>query len=101
MWMLGSLAKTCQTNTFGNVLCSIGGIADPYFALQITFAVLGLFWIMAFGKIVERVALLPDEAWRTHIQDIASPQDSFIDIEAAANDNSVTVTVNRSASKRE
>lgn len=42
-------------------------VVDAYFSLQMILSVLGCLWIVFFGKRVEHVANLPDDAWRTHI----------------------------------
>jgi PAT family acetyl-CoA transporter-like MFS transporter 1 len=42
---------------------------DPYFGLQALFSVLGIIWMLGFGKKLKELAALPDEAWRTHLND--------------------------------
>ena len=44
-------------------------LVDAYFPLQMVLSMLGCLWIFVFGKRVEHVANLPDDAWRTHIGD--------------------------------
>jgi PAT family acetyl-CoA transporter-like MFS transporter 1 len=99
--LLGRLTRSCQKNTLGNIWCSIGGIGDPYFVVQIVFATLGCLWILSFRKLLDWVASLPEDAWKTHIPESKTRRESFLDIEAAINGDAVTAAVHRSTSKRE
>lgn len=49
------------------MICTGG--RDPYFGLQFVFSIIGCFWIFWFGPQVQRLAALPDDAWRTHLLD--------------------------------
>jgi PAT family acetyl-CoA transporter-like MFS transporter 1 len=43
--------------------------SDPYVALQTIFSVLGVAWIFVLGPRLKKLAVLPDDAWRTHLLD--------------------------------
>jgi len=51
----------------GNDVCTGG--RDAYFPLQLAFSILGCLWIFFLGKKVDHIAALPDDAWRTHLDD--------------------------------
>lgn len=70
MWLTGKLTKDpeCLTDVATGIeTCSPG--RDPYTVLQIGFALMGLLWIRLLGRRVDRLATLPDEAWRTKLLD--------------------------------
>jgi MFS transporter, PAT family, solute carrier family 33 (acetyl-CoA transportor), member 1 len=79
MYLVGHLTvpPTCTPTDGGGEVC-VGG-RDAYIPLQIGLAVLGISWIFLLGKRVEKLAALPDDAWRTHLLD--NDIDS-VDIEA-------------------
>lgn len=58
MWLLGVL--TTGENSPSQ---------DPYSSLQFVFSVLGLSWLVYFGPKVRKLAVLPPDAWRTHLLD--------------------------------
>lgn len=51
----------------GKDVCTGG--RDAYFPLQLAFSILGCLWIFFLGKKVDHIAALPDDAWRTHLDD--------------------------------
>jgi len=51
----------------GRDICTGG--RDAYFSLQLAFSILGCLWIFFLGKKVDHIAALPDDAWRTHLDD--------------------------------
>ena len=69
MWMVGHLTKgpVCSPGTNDTPVCTTG--RDPYLILQLLFSALGCLWIFVMGGHVQRVANLPDDAWRTHLLD--------------------------------
>ncbi len=70
MYMVGQLtvAPTCVGGEAGvEEVCS-GGV-EPYFPMQIVMSILGCLWIFLMGKKVNQLASLPDDAWRTHLED--------------------------------
>lgn len=70
MWLVGVLSRgpKCTTDVVTGVETCVAG-RDPYFALQLSFSVLGCLWILLLGKRVRILSNLPDDAWRTHILD--------------------------------
>lgn len=74
LWLLSRLSnKQCNKSESptGKPACR-----DPYFVLQAVFSLLGVLWIVVFGRRVQHVAQLPDSAWRTHLL----PEDAEDDI---------------------
>ena len=67
MWLLGALSQdpTCTDDA-----CTGG--RDPYVALQLGFMVAGCLWILLFRRRVQHLEHLPDEAWRTHLDEPSS-----------------------------
>jgi len=84
MWLVSRLTPVQSRTSRGATDTGNGnGFNDPYFALQFAFSGLGLLWIWFLGKRVDRVAALPDDAWRTHLLDAdtvrVSPNELGID----------------------
>ena len=48
----------------------VGG-KDAYFPLQAAFSIVGLLWIYLFFIKVKHISELPEDAWRTHLDDEA------------------------------
>jgi len=51
----------------GKEICTGG--RDAYFPLQALLSILGCLWIWTMGPRVRKLAALPDDSWRTHIND--------------------------------
>lgn len=47
----------------------IAGGKDAYFPIQIAFSILGLLWIYMFSNKVKQISELPEDAWRTHLDE--------------------------------
>jgi MFS transporter, PAT family, solute carrier family 33 (acetyl-CoA transportor), member 1 len=70
MRLMGTLSKdpVCTTDLdTGIETCQAG--RDPFFHLQVILSILGMLWIVLFGKRVRILENLPDDAWRTHVLD--------------------------------
>ena len=69
MFMIGQLTvpPTCNTNDVGESICAGG--REAYFPMQLCFSVLGCLWVYFMGKKVMYLSTLPDDAWRTSIDD--------------------------------
>lgn len=70
MYMMGQLSSspTCVTNQAdGREVCQ-GGV-EAYFPLQMVLSILGCLWVYLMGSKVRQLADLPDDAWRTHLED--------------------------------
>lgn len=72
MWLLGAMSTDSACNDGTSTPCPKGG-RDPYVALQLAFMVLGCVWILVFRRRVQRLEHLPEEAWRTHLNDNDEP----------------------------
>jgi len=70
MYLVGQLTvpPDCTLDETSGVEVCIGG-RDAYFPLQLTFCVLGCLWIYIMRERVQHIAELPDDAWRTHLDD--------------------------------
>jgi MFS transporter, PAT family, solute carrier family 33 (acetyl-CoA transportor), member 1 len=71
MWLVGVLSRDtkCITDATTGVESCIGG-RDPFFVLQAVFSVLGCLWVVLLGKRVRILSHLPDDAWRTHLDEV-------------------------------
>lgn len=69
MYMIGqfTIPPDCSVGEDGNEVCTGG--RDAYFPLQLVLSTLGCIWIFVMSKRVQHIAELPDDAWRTHIED--------------------------------
>jgi MFS transporter, PAT family, solute carrier family 33 (acetyl-CoA transportor), member 1 len=56
MWLLGFLSTRDDSRQ-----------RDAYTSLQLVFSILGLSWLFYFGPKLRKLAVLPPEAWRTHL----------------------------------
>ncbi len=67
MYLVGqfSVPPTCETVN-GAEVCSGG--RESYYPLQAVLSVLGCLWIYLMGGKVRHLAELPDDAWRTHLE---------------------------------
>lgn len=67
MYMIGqfTIPPDCSVGEDGSEVCTGG--RDAYFPLQLVLSTLGCIWIFVMGKRVQHIAELPDDAWRTHI----------------------------------
>jgi len=68
MYMIGqfTIPPVCSIGEDGNEVCTGG--RDAYFPLQLVLSTLGCIWIFVMSKRVQNIAELPDDAWRTHIE---------------------------------
>ena len=69
MYMIGqfTIPPDCSVGEDGSEVCTGG--RDAYFPLQLVLSTLGCIWIFVMSKRVHHIAELPDDAWRTHIDD--------------------------------
>ena len=69
MYMIGqfTIPPDCTMGEDGSEVCTGG--RDAYFPLQLVLSTLGCLWIFVMSKRVQHIAELPDDAWRTHIDD--------------------------------
>jgi len=69
MYMIGqfTIPPNCSVGEDGIEVCTGG--RDAYFPLQLVLSTLGCVWIFVMSKRVQHIAELPDDAWRTHIED--------------------------------
>lgn len=70
MYMMGQLSSSPQCiveESTGVETCS-GGV-EAYFPLQMILSILGCAWVYFMGKKVQQLASLPDDAWRTHLDE--------------------------------
>jgi PAT family acetyl-CoA transporter-like MFS transporter 1 len=69
MYLVGQLTvpPECSSVNGGKEICTGG--REAYFPLQLVLSLLGCIWIFLMGGKVQNLAALPDEAWRTHIQE--------------------------------
>jgi len=67
MYMIGqfTIPPDCSVGEDGSEVCTGG--RDAYFPMQLVLSTLGCIWIFVMGKRVQHIAELPDDAWRTHI----------------------------------
>ena len=63
MWLIGIL--TGDSGVGGSSGGRSGG--DPYQTLQLVFSAMGISWLLYFGPKIQRLAALPNDAWRTHL----------------------------------
>ena len=70
MYMIGqfTIPPDCSVGEDGSEVCTGG--RDAYFPLQLVLSTLGCIWIFVMSKRVHHIAELPDDAWRTHIDDV-------------------------------
>ena len=70
MYLVGQLtvSPTCVGGENGVEKVCSGGV-EPYFPLQMLLSVMGCLWVFLMGKKVQLLAHLPDDAWRTHLDD--------------------------------
>lgn len=64
MWLVGTLSKGREAECDG---CPPQH--DPYFALQGILSLIGILWIATMRRKVHQLECLPDDAWRTHVED--------------------------------
>lgn len=64
MWLVGILSKGREAKCDG---CPPQ--QDPYFALQGILSLIGCLWIATMSRKVNQLEYLPDDAWRTHVED--------------------------------
>jgi Acetyl-coenzyme A transporter 1 len=64
MWLVGTLSKGREADCDG---CPPQH--DPYFAIQGILSLLGCLWIVTMGRTVHQLEMLPDDAWRTHVEE--------------------------------
>ena len=76
MYLVGQLTvpPICDTSSSGEVVCSGG--REAYYPMQMVFSILGCLWIYFMGKKVMHLSALPDDAWRTHIDEDDNGKDS-------------------------
>jgi PAT family acetyl-CoA transporter-like MFS transporter 1 len=69
MYLMGSLtvAPECTKDAAGVEHCAVG--RDAYFPIQIGLSVLGFTWLFLLSKRVRMLSDLPEEAWRTHVEE--------------------------------
>ena len=69
MFLVGQLTvpPTCETSSTGAQVCSGG--REAYFPMQMVFSILGIMWVYFMGKKVMYLSALPDDAWRTNLDD--------------------------------
>jgi MFS transporter, PAT family, solute carrier family 33 (acetyl-CoA transportor), member 1 len=77
MYLVGQLTipPDCSSVNGGKEICTGG--REAYFPLQLMLSLMGCIWIFLMGGKVQNLAELPDEAWRTHLD-----EDSREDIES-------------------
>ncbi|KAK1738901.1 acetyl-CoA transporter [Skeletonema marinoi] len=68
MYMIGqfTIPPVCSVGEDGSEVCTGG--RDAYFPLQLVLSTLGCMWIFVMSKRVHHIAELPDDAWRTQIE---------------------------------
>eukprot|EP00985_Skeletonema_marinoi_P034202 scaffold43410_cov277-Skeletonema_marinoi.AAC.1 len=68
MYMIGqfTIPPVCSVGEDGSEICTGG--RDAYFPLQLVLSTLGCMWIFVMSKRVHHIAELPDDAWRTQIE---------------------------------
>jgi Acetyl-coenzyme A transporter 1 len=64
LWLVGTLSKGREADCDG---CPPQH--DPYFAIQGILSLLGCLWIVTMGRTVHQLEGLPDDAWRTHVEE--------------------------------
>jgi PAT family acetyl-CoA transporter-like MFS transporter 1 len=69
MYLVGQLTvpPECSSIDNGKEICTGG--REAYFPLQLMLSLLGCIWIFLMGGKVQNLATLPDEAWRTHLDE--------------------------------
>jgi MFS transporter, PAT family, solute carrier family 33 (acetyl-CoA transportor), member 1 len=69
MFLVGQLSvpPSCETGSNGEMVCTGG--REAYFPMQMIFSILGCLWVYFMGKKVMYLSALPDDAWRTHIDE--------------------------------
>lgn len=69
MYLVGQLTvpPECSSIDNGKEICTGG--REAYFPLQLMLSLLGCIWIFLMGGKVQNLAALPDEAWRTHLDE--------------------------------
>jgi MFS transporter, PAT family, solute carrier family 33 (acetyl-CoA transportor), member 1 len=95
MYLVGLLTipPKCSSTDGGGEVC-VGG-RDAYIPLQVGLAILGISWIFLLGTRVQKLAELPDDAWRTHLLD---NDNESLDLEA---DSSHSTKKRKTFSKHE
>ena len=70
MYMVGQMTvpPTCMGGEDGSVEVCSGGV-EAYFPLQFVMSALGCLWVFLMGHKVKSLSSLPDDAWRTHLDD--------------------------------
>lgn len=99
MWLLGAMSKDPVCTGTGDEQICTGG-RDPYVTLQFVFMAAGVLWLVLMRRKVQWVEHLPDDSWRTHLQDespvnTANPYLQAVDVELGGGvgyNNSTTTT---------
>lgn len=68
MYLVGQLSVSPTCTASDGVETCTGG-REAYFPLQLIFSVLGILWVYFMGQKVNQLAILPDDAWRTHLDE--------------------------------
>lgn len=77
MWLLGALSRDPVCTGTGDDKVCRGG-RDPFVALQLVFMAAGCLWIALFQRRVRHLENLPDEAWRTHLDEEAPASNGYL-----------------------
>jgi PAT family acetyl-CoA transporter-like MFS transporter 1 len=81
MGLLGFFTKSRQqhcadASSSTSAICN----TDPYYYLQGAFSVLGIGWLLYFSPRLQRLATLPDDAWRTNLLGNREDDDAKVDL---------------------
>eukprot|EP00977_Amphora_coffeiformis_P018151 scaffold6242_cov168-Amphora_coffeaeformis.AAC.3 len=97
MWLLGAMSKEPVCTGTGDKKICAGG-RDPFVGLQIAFMAAGCLWIAVFQRRVQNLERLPDEAWRTHLDEEAPASNGYlqaVDVELGGVYNNLANTTTR------
>lgn len=75
MYLVGQLTlpPDCRLTESGKELCTGG--REAYFPLQVILSLLGCLWLFVMSGKVNHLAELPDDAWKTHLEDESNWKD--------------------------
>ena len=68
MYMVGQMTVPPTCSSVEGVEICKGG-KESYFPLQVVFSIMGCAWVYFMGNKVKHLAGLPDDAWRTHLDE--------------------------------
>jgi len=77
MWLLGAMSRDPVCTGTGDEEVCTGG-RDPFVGLQLAFMAAGCLWIAVFRRGVQKLEKLPDEAWRTHLDEETPASNGYL-----------------------